>query len=144
MRACRKAGGGPVKCGVMGLVLLVGACAARPACLLPGQTRMLAIEMFFGRDITGRGTVTEAEWAAFAAREMTPRFPDGFTVLDGRGQWRDPRTGAIGGEASKVVLIDVAPADDVAARVDAVASAYRREFRQLAVGVSSHEVCAAF
>jgi hypothetical protein len=126
------------------LVLLVGGCARPPACLLPGQTRMVAIEMFFGRGIVGRGPVTEAEWAGFAAREIAPRFPDGFTVLDGQGQWRDPRTGRVGGEASKVVLIDVAAGGDLAARVQAVALAYRLAFRQLAVGVASHDVCAAF
>lgn len=130
--------------GVVGLVLLLGGCATPPACLLPGQTRMLSIEMFFGRDIAGRGPVTEAEWAAFAAQEITPRFPDGFTVLDGRGQWLNPRTGTIGGEPAKVVLIDMAAGRDVAARVEAIASAYRSAFRQIAVGVSSHEVCAAF
>ncbi len=133
-----------MKSGMVGLVLLLGACTARPACLLPGQTRMLAIEMFFGRDIAGRGPVTEAEWAGFAAREITPRFPDGFTVLDGRGQWRDPTTGKVGGEASKVVLIDVTAGSDAAARVDSVASAYRHAFRQIAVGISTSEVCAAF
>jgi hypothetical protein len=105
---------------------------------------MVAIEMFFGRDVAGRGPVTEAEWAGFAAREITPRFPDGFTVLDGRGQWRDPQTGRVTGEGSKVVDIDVAAGGDVAARVAAIAAAYRRDFRQESVGISSHDVCAAF
>ncbi len=123
---------------------LCGCVATRPACLLPSQKPMLAIDMFFGRDIAGRAPVSEAAWAAFARAEITPRFPDGFTVIDARGQWLDPETNSIGAEASKMVRIDVAPGADVAARVAAVADAYKARFHQMAVGVSSAAVCAAF
>ena len=43
----------------------------------------------------GRGgdageVVDDAAWASFLADTATPRFPNGLTVLDARGQWRDP------------------------------------------------------
>ncbi len=41
----------------------------------------------------GRAPLTDAEWAEFAAQTITPNFPDGFTVFDGEGQWRNPQTG---------------------------------------------------
>ena len=37
---------------------------------------------------TGR-EVSEAEWASFLNDEVTPRFPDGLSVLDVRGQSRN-------------------------------------------------------
>jgi hypothetical protein len=92
----------------------------------------------------GRAPVSEAEWADFAAREVTPRFPDGFTVFNARGQWLNPGTGMIGHEASWVVRVVVPPGDDVAGKVEAVSAAYRTRFAQFAVGVVSGAACARF
>ena len=81
---------------------------------------MLAVDMFFGRDIAGRAPVSDAEWTGFAGTEVTPRFPEGFTVVQGSGQWLNPATHSIGREASIVVRAVVVPAPDLAARVRAV------------------------
>jgi hypothetical protein len=127
------------------LLLLLGGCAAAPMpCLLAGQTRMEVVDLYFGRDIVGRGPVTEAEWDDFAAREITPRFPDGFTVFDARGQWLNPATGVIGRETSWMVRVAVPVRGDVAAKVEVVSAAYRIRFKQVAVGVVSGEACARF
>jgi len=34
--------------------------------------------------------VTEQQWADFVAAEITPHFPQGLTIDDAVGQWRDP------------------------------------------------------
>jgi hypothetical protein len=114
------------------------------ACLLPSQQTMLQIDMFFGRDIDGRPPVGDAEWDAFARQVITPRFPDGFTIFDARGQWLNPATRRIGGEASKMVRIDTVAGPDTAARVRGIADAYRARFHQDAVGVVSSAVCGVF
>ena len=62
-------------------------------------------ELMFGRNIGNRLGVSEAAWARFVAREMTPRFPDGLTVVDATGQWRDTDTGKVVREPSKRVEI---------------------------------------
>ena len=105
---------------------------------------MLAVDMFFGRDIAGRAPVSDAEWTGFAGTEVTPRFPEGFTVVQGSGQWLNPATHSIGREASIVVRAVVVPAPDLAARVRAVSDAYRARFQQVAVGVVTAPVCAKF
>jgi len=126
-------------------VLLLGGCASGAGpCLLAGQTRMEVVDLYFGRDIGERGEVTEAEWDDFAARVLTPRFPNGFTVFDTRGQWLNPATGAIGREASRMVRVAVPLGAEVAARVEAVSDAYKTRFRQVAVGVVSSLACARF
>lgn len=105
---------------------------------------MLQADLLFGRDIAGRGPVTETERAAFLAEVVTPRFPDGFTVWDTRGQWRDRATGRIIGEASFVVRIVADDTADTHARLVAIRHAYRERFRQDSVGITLVPACASF
>ena len=105
---------------------------------------MLAAELFFGRAIRGHAPLNDAEWAGFATRIVTPNFPDGFTVVDGEGQWRNPRTGRISSEPTRVLLVAARPTSDVARRLVAVINAYKAEFHQQSVGLITREVCAAF
>jgi hypothetical protein len=112
-------------------------------CLLPPQKPMIEAQLLFGRDIEGRATVSDAEWTDFAATTIAKDFPDGFTVSDGVGQWRDP-SGAAVHEQSKIVLVVADKADALAAKLDDVIEAYRSRFHQQAVGVITRPVCAAF
>ena len=41
-------------------------------------------ELFFGTAIKGGGVVTDEQFRAFLDSEITPRFPEGLTVLTGR------------------------------------------------------------
>lgn len=105
---------------------------------------MAQVEIFFGRDIPGRAPLTEAEWSDFVARVITAQFPDGFTVLDGQGQWLDQRTGQTVHEPSKILLAAADPESDLTARIGAVTDAYRKEFNQQSVGVMTSAACGAF
>ena len=71
-------------------------------------------------------------------------FPDGFTVGDAEGAWRDARTGAAVHEKSKVVFVDAQGSPELAGRLARVADVYKKRFRQDAVGIVTREVCAAF
>jgi hypothetical protein len=101
-------------------------------------------ELIFGRDIGKRLGVSESAFARFVAREMTPRFPDGLTITDAVGQWRDPKSDSIVREPSKRVEIVLAGNDSDKARLDAVVEAYKREFRQQAVVVIVRGACVSF
>jgi hypothetical protein len=113
-------------------------------CLLPTENRMLVAELFFGRALRGRVSLGEAEWRAFAANSITPNFPDGFTVFDGDGQWRNPATGVITGEPSKIVVIAIPRSPDLGRRLTAVIDAYKTRFGQQSVGIITRDSCAAF
>jgi Protein of unknown function (DUF3574) len=131
--------------GATAAAMAIAGCAAPPGtCILPTQKPMLEVDFFFGRDIAGRLPLSDSEWADFAAQEITPRFPDGFTVIDAKGQWLNPGSSAMNREASKVVRVVVPGGGNISARVQAVSSAYRLRFHQDAVGVVSAPVCAAF
>jgi len=114
------------------------------ACLLPSEQRMLVAELFFGRNIPGRGPLTEAEWTEFAAQIVTPNFPWGSTATYGQGQWQNPATGQIGREPTKILLIAAKREPDLARRLSAVIDAYKTRFRQQSVGIITHDACAAF
>ncbi|HEY5851203.1 MAG TPA: DUF3574 domain-containing protein [Lysobacter sp.] len=53
----------------------------------------------------GSDTVDEAKWRGFLDKEVTPRFPDGLTVLDGYGQWRFKDQGRIVRQRCKVLVV---------------------------------------
>jgi len=125
------------------LALAPGAEAQTLACRGVQKPREVA-ELLFGRNIGRRVGVSEAAWARFLAREVTPRFPDGLTVVDAMGQWRDRDTGKVVREPSKRVEIVLPGSEDDAAKLDAVVAAYKRRFRQQAVGVVVRPACVAF
>src|ERR1700730_14589708 len=86
------------------LCLMAAPAAAAEACSAP-QHSMQQIELMFGRNIAGRLGVSEAAWSRFLAREVTPRFPDGLSVLDMAGQWQDHKRGRMVREPGKLVII---------------------------------------
>jgi uncharacterized protein DUF3574 len=135
---------------VLGCILLLtvgstGLAAQSPtsACRAGQQSRPLA-ELTFGRDIGRHVGVSEASWRRFLAREVTPRFPDGLTVMSARGQWRDRSTGRVVREPSKLVMIVLPGNADDQARLDAIVEAYKRQFHQQSVGVIVQPACTAF
>jgi hypothetical protein len=113
-------------------------------CPLPGQDRYTVVQLFFGRDIPGRSPLTDAEWDAFAAKSITDQFPDGFTVLDGDGQWYDQASGRTIRERSKILLIAADPDSDLKTRIGTVVSAYKTQFHQNSVGILTSPACGAF
>jgi hypothetical protein len=91
--------------------------------------------------------ITEAEWDAFLDAEITPRFPDGLTVLSGSGQWQEEDDDIIE-EGSKIVIL-LYPREAVAesnAEIEEIRAAYEREFQQDSVlrADDDRPVCTSF
>jgi hypothetical protein len=126
-------------------LLAVGACATpgRLSCAA-GQEAMLTAELLFGRNIGDRIGVTAGAFAAFVDAEVTPRFPDGFTILDGKGQYRDSARGVIVREPSKVILFAVKDEETTRQSLAAIAEAYKRRFQQESVGIILRPACVSF
>ena len=128
-------------------VLLLALIISTPAgakCLLASQKPMTEAQLFFGRDIPGGGEVSDEDWSKFAGEVIAADFPDGFTVSDGDGAWRDAKTGSAVHEKSKIVLIDGRATPEFVRKLHHVAESYRTRFHQDAVGVVTRQVCAAF
>jgi len=104
---------------------------AQPACA-EGAFPLARLELYFGTQKPGGAPVTEAEWAAFLDEEVTPRFPDGLTVLTGNGQWRNSR-GVVTKETSSVLVILYEPSGEKEAAIEDIRAAYKDRFDQESV-----------
>ncbi len=128
---------------LMLFVAVAGSAAAQETCALPGQTRMLVAELFFGR-ASATGEVSEQQWREFLRAQATPRFPQGFTAFDAYGQWQDPATKKIARERTKVLLIATDDNDAARRKIEELAAAWRAAFAQKSVGIVAREECASF
>ena len=127
---------------VSGCVSVSGGGSSPPACPA-GQTYQQTAQLFFGRNIGAQPGVSDADFRRFMDEEVTPRFPDGLTVLDGGGQWRGKDEVLIR-EASKVVLIVLPKAGDAQARLNAVTAAYKTRFNQESVLLVTQPACVSY
>ena len=126
-----------------------GAAAARATAAPPpaadtcgaSSAPQVRTTLYFGTSRT-KGSVSELEWQLFLRDEVTSRFPDGLTVWDADGQWRDP-SGAIDHERSKVLLLVYPDTAAARANVLAVIAKYRKAFDQQSVLWETARVCAA-
>ena len=125
------------------LALAVGACAqpgAPPVCTAPLKPAV-AIDLYFGRDKPAGGEVTDAEWGAFVTEVVTSRFPDGLSVFDSSGQYREP-TGRIVRERSKRLVVIVFDSPAHKAKLAEIIDAYKQRFGQYSVFRVEQPVCA--
>jgi hypothetical protein len=115
--------------------------------VLDGQgERFAETRLFFGTELPDGGEpVTDEEFREFVDREVTPRFPDGLTVQQGWGQWRD-RHGTIENERSYelTLLYPGADAGMLSAEIEQIRKSYRHEFGQESVGRADDWVRVSF
>lgn len=99
----------------------------------PGAEVWVRTELFFGTDKPGPD-VTDHQFGRFVNDTVTPRFPDGLTVLDGNGQWKDS-SGRIVRERSKVVILlyPTGGAADSNRKIEEIRDAYEKRFQQESV-----------
>jgi hypothetical protein len=130
--------------GGLALLLVLGACTTvEPASCPTGQERMRTAQLFFGRNVDNQPGVTDAAFAKFVDEELTPRFPDGLTIMDGGGQWRGSENKLIS-EASKIVLIVLPKQREAERRIEAVRQAYKARFKQDSVLLITQPSCVSF
>lgn len=104
--------------------------------------RLLRIDLFFGLNRPG-GTVSPEEFQRFVDAEVTPRFPEGLSVFDLRGQYRG-RDGEITREASRLLTLFLpsdAPRHDA---VEEIRARYKALFEQESVLRLDSSVCGSF
>ncbi|MFG3254719.1 DUF3574 domain-containing protein [Streptomyces sp. NPDC048172] len=91
--------------------------------------------LYFGTaDPDGGPAVTDRQFRAFVDKHVTPRFPEGLTIQNGRGQWKD-KQGTIERERSYELTVmypeSEAPTHD--GDIQRIRSAYKRLFNQESV-----------
>lgn len=104
---------------------------------------LLRTELFFGLSRSKGPDITEAEFQNFIDNKVTPRFPDGLTVLDGKGQFRDS-AGAIISEGSKLLIL-LYPFSAVRNEaVEQIRADYKTAFQQESVLRVDEPTCVSF
>ncbi|WP_310485797.1 DUF3574 domain-containing protein [Chamaesiphon sp. VAR_48_metabat_403] len=110
---------------------------------IPAAKPVTRTELFFGLRKPNGTEVNNAEFQRFLDREVTPRFPDGFTVISGQGQFKDAR-GAILQERSKLLILLYPIAASSSQQIEQIRTAYIKAFQQQSVLRADNLSCAAF
>ena len=104
------------------------ACRSMPSAGEP----FLRTELYFGLSKPDGGLVSQEEWRAFVNEKVTPRFPDGLTVLEARGQWR-LQTGEVVSEDSRILILFHPATEELSMAIEAIREEYKKMFAQEAV-----------
>jgi len=107
-----------------------------------GQDRHLVAELAFGRNIGQTLGVSEADFARFLDEVVSPRFPDGYSVVDGQGRWL--YKGVVYNEPNKHLNLILPGRPDDQRKLAEIAAAYEDRFRQDAVLSMIAPACISF
>ncbi|WP_327371916.1 DUF3574 domain-containing protein [Streptomyces sp. NBC_01217] len=119
--------------------------ASQPAAAVRGKA-YIETRLYFGTERPDGGPdVTDQQFLAFVDEEVTPRFPNGLTIQDGRGQWRDSH-GVIERERSYELTL-LYPASEARVRdaqIERIRNAYEKEYAQDSVARVEERTTADF
>jgi len=105
---------------------------------------MRIYDLYFGRSVSRRGEVSDTEWRDFRDQVITPALPNGYTVLDGQGAWRNPRSGSTISEATKILVVAMPDAPESLAAINGIRSNWQHRFHQYVVGMTVQTGCGSF
>jgi hypothetical protein len=95
----------------------------------PGQTKgWVDTKLYFGlgpADSTEKG-VSETQWRDFLDKEVTPRFPDGLSVVDVYGQWQGKNQTTPERLRSKMLVIDYPDIPENRDKIEAIRAAWKQ------------------
>ena len=149
---CRRLAGPAFALATIALLLLVPTLpAAVPGkdspreqlCATSGK-RFHRTELYLGMSTPDGATVSDAEFQRFVDSQVSPRLPEGFTIVAASGQFQDFRGGIVREQTR--VLVVLYPLGDAASseRIEAIRASYRAAYRQESVLRVDDESCASF
>ena len=121
-----------------------GPAAAALACEVYSAAPMIEAQLFFGRNVGADVGVSDRDWADFLDGEVTPRFPNGLTVIDASGHWRDSETGRLIREPSKVLTLLAEGGPATLSLIREIVDSYKERFHQQSVGLAIRPICVSF
>lgn len=140
-----------IKTGVAALAL----AAVLSGCVAPSQKHSVAQDscktenqmqqttLYFGLNRPAGKEITGAEWQQFVDGDVTPRFRDGLTVFDARGQWLG-NDGKVAREASKALMLIHGKDATSESNIETLRSIYKTRFAQESVMRVDQPVCVQF
>jgi hypothetical protein len=125
------------------LWLLLSGCGT-PQCQPGGGQAMRIFTLYFGRSVAGRSEVTDAAWRDFRDHVITPALPNGYTMLDGEGAWRNPRSNVTISEATKILVVAMPDSPESQSVINGIRSNWQHRFHQFVVGMTVQTGCGSF
>jgi hypothetical protein len=90
-------------------------------------------ELFFGLSKPNGGNVTLGEFQRFLDREVTPRFPDGLTLLSGFGQFKNAQGKLVQERSQVLILLYPLEGNSSHEKIEQIRQTYKAEFKQESV-----------
>jgi hypothetical protein len=117
-----------------------GGCTA----LFAGDQEFSRTELFFGLSRANGPDITEAQFDGFVDHVISDRFPDGLTVVDGTGKFKNAAGKTIE-EPSRLVILLYPPGDPTSSdRIEDIRTRYKKRFDQESVLRVDDETCVSF
>ncbi|HEJ9097251.1 DUF3574 domain-containing protein [Serratia odorifera] len=136
----------------VGAALLLAGCVASsstPLSAPSSQARcvtgepMVQTTLYFGLNRPHGPALSGQEWQSFVDRQVTPRFKQGLSVFDARGQWLG-HEGQLVRENSKALVLIHMPGTASEGDIEALRTSYKQQFSQDSVMRVDAPVCVAF
>jgi hypothetical protein len=109
---------------------VTAATATAVVATTPAAQGWVRTELYFalgGWEETALSTKAELSWAEFLDAEVTPRFPDGLSVVDVYGQWRSGKAGSpLQRERSRLLVIVHPATAEASAKIEAIRNAWKQ------------------
>jgi hypothetical protein len=90
-------------------------------------------ELYFGTNKPDNTEVTDTQFQNFIDNEVTPRFPDGLTLLTGNGQFRNSAGVLIREKSHILILFYPVQTKDANKKIQDIRGAYKSYFAQESV-----------
>ena len=127
-----------------------------PRCVGGTGVPSRVFQLYFGRSIPRQAStditvsprhgpqVTEQDWIAFRDEVISANLPNGYTVMDAEGAWKEPGAMRTVTERTKVLVTVMPDQPDSIEAVNRVRAAYQARFHQRLVGLAVQPACASF
>lgn len=95
----------------------------------PAQTQgWVDTKLYFGLGPADRPDqgISESAWRDFLDKEVTPRFPDGLSVINVYGQWQGKQEAEPERLRSKMLVIDYPDTPGNRAKIEAIRAAWKQ------------------
>jgi hypothetical protein len=107
------------------------------------DNQMQQTTLYFGLSRPAGKDITSQEWQQFVDKDVTPRFKEGLTVFDARGQWLG-NDGNVARESSKALMLIHGKDAQSESNIEALRNVYKSRFAQESVMRVDQPVCVQF
>ncbi|MCC3702774.1 DUF3574 domain-containing protein [Rouxiella badensis] len=104
---------------------------------------MTQTTLYFGLSRHNAAPVSAAQWQSFVDKDVTPRFKDGLSVFDAKGQWLRSE-GVVIKENSKALMLIHAADPQEQKKISEIRDIYKQRFKQDSVMQVDNPACVDF